>query len=203
MKVGVLNYGFGNIGSIINAGEKIGIEFTPINSTSEILSSEILILPGVGSFDNAVQTLKTKGFWNSIQDRINAKKPIIGICLGAQLMCLKSEEGRLSGFGIFPAAEVVRFPKGSKCPNMGWRNILNKNDKDLGFFYFTHSYYFKTTAKSDIFATSQNSIEFPAVLKKDLFWAIQFHPEKSQSNGINFLKHVISNITEARSNPSL
>lgn len=199
MIVGILDYGFGNIGSIYNAGLKLKRDFIIISTKEEILSVDILILPGVGSFDNAVESLKKRKLWESIKNRIRIKSPIIGICLGAQLLCESSEEGINSGLGAFKDVSVVKFSKDVQTPNMGWRTVIDRNGLDLGMFYFTHSFRFESTQESIVFATTRHDKIFPCVLHKDRFWAIQFHPEKSQIKGLKFLDYVILQITAASS----
>lgn len=200
MIVGILDYGFGNIGSVLNAGAKLRANFIVIRTKDEILSVDILVLPGVGSFDNAVENLKKLMLWDSIKNRILKNKPIIGICLGAQLLCSRSEEGILDGLGVFKNAIVKKFREGIRVPNMGWSSVIDKDENDLGMFYFTHSYHFETNDDSIVFATSMHDEVFPAVLHIGAFWAIQFHPEKSQTNGIKFINYVISKIAKTSSN---
>lgn len=191
----ILDYGFGNIASVFNAFLKVQENVEVINDITKAACDDVVVLPGVGSFDNAVERLTELGAWSVLKDRVKSGNPTIGICLGAQLLCKTSEEGNLGGLSAFDV-EVVKFGDDSQCPNMGWRTVISGRLEDLGMFYFTHSFHFHANVHEEfVFATSKNDEIFPAVLRKKNIWAIQFHPEKSQNNGINFLKHVLSEIT--------
>jgi glutamine amidotransferase len=191
----IIDYGFGNIGSLVNAFKRIVNDVSVVYSLRDVTDEDILVLPGVGAFDNAVERLKELDILSALKERVCQGGATIGICLGAQLLCSKSEEGEKQGIGAFNV-EVIGFDSASQSPNMGWRTVRDNKDNDLGVFYFTHSYYFSRETKPElVYATSKNNEVFPVVLRNKSVWAIQFHPEKSQDNGIKFLEYVLSEIT--------
>lgn len=182
--------------------KKIG-QASIISSEEEaIRNADKLILPGVGAFDNGIRNIKDLGLWDAINDKVNSGTPILGICLGAQLMTTGSEEGVEKGFG-WVDAETVRFQIDAssklKIPSMGWMNISVKKknsliDDDASIekrFYFVHAYHFKFHDPSQVLATSVYDYEFPAAFEKNNILGVQFHPEKSHRYGMELFKKFI------------
>lgn len=195
MKIVIINYGLGNLGSVKNMLKRVGCKNAIISDNlSEIEQADKLILPGVGSFDHGMSQLQEKGLVEGL-NRIVLKeqKPILGICLGAQLMCKSSEEGNLPGLGWFNA-EVKRFnldDKELKIPHMGWNEvepkkehlILNSLEKPARF-YFVHSYYMQANNEHDVLLTCNYGNEFCAAIQHENMTGMQFHPEKSHKFGM-------------------
>ena len=190
----ILNYGAGNIQSIQFALKRLGVEGILSNNYEEILSADKVIFPGVGEASSAMKKLKESGLDKLIPQ---LKQPVLGICLGMQLMCAYSEEGNTEGLGIFDV-NVVKFSPKVKVPQMGWNTIYNlKSDLFNGiseneFMYLVHSYYVPNSENS--IATSNYDVEYCSALQKNNFYGVQFHPEKSGKFGEqilnNFLKIV-------------
>jgi imidazole glycerol-phosphate synthase subunit HisH len=191
MKIVVIKYNAGNIGSVANALERVGQACIVTDDPDEIRSADKIIFPGVGEAGNTMNYLKRKGLDSIIP---SLKQPVLGICLGMQLMCNWSEEGDTPALGIFP--EKVRLFKGSiKVPHMGWNSIsfnpdsLFKGVKQGSYVYFVHSY-FADTGTATLSTCTYGSI-FSAALRRDNFYAVQFHPEKSGEVGQLILKNFI------------
>ena len=202
----IVDYGMGNLGSVSNMVSKIGYKSITSSDEKVISSATKLILPGVGSFDNGITKLKELNLFNILNYKVlEEKTPILGICLGMQLMTNSSEEGELEGFGWIDA-ETKKFnfdnSKRIKVPHMGW-NFLRIQQKNSLFdsisneskFYFVHSYYVTCNNKNDVFATTNYEFEFTSMFKKDNIVATQFHPEKSHKHGKNLLKFFLDNVT--------
>lgn len=198
--IGIIGYGSGNILSVKNAFEKAGADVKVCSHPDEISNVAKLVLPGVGAFEDCIANLKSKGFVGALQEAVLKKhKPILGICLGMQIMAKKSfENGEHTGFGWFDA-EVVRLTPQDKLlriPHVGWNTItcdrksfLFNGVPEFSDVYFVHSYYMKCNKREDVKATFDYSGEFTAAVRKDNIVGTQFHPEKSQDIG----QMVISN----------
>ena len=194
MKVVIIKYNAGNICSVDYALKRLGVEAEISADPAVIRSADKVIFPGVGEAETTMEHLKATGLDKLIKD---LKQPVLGICLGMQLMCKHSEEGNADCLGIFDA-EVKRFvPKRheDKVPHMGWNTITNTNsalftgfDKDE-FVYFVHSYYVPVNEHTA--ATTDYIHPFSAALHKENFYATQFHPEKSGSVGERILKNFL------------
>lgn len=200
----IVDYKTGNLGSIKNMLKKIG-EKSIITSSPELLKdANKIILPGVGSFDIGVKKLKNAGLWDIIIEKVEIQQiPILGICLGAQLMTKGSEEGVEKGFG-WVDADTVRFniQKGSKLkvPNMGWNYIeIQKPSKlfegmlENPRFYFVHSYHFNFNDSNQVLTNSTYFYPFASAFEKGNIVGVQFHPEKSHKFGMSLLKNFASN----------
>jgi glutamine amidotransferase len=202
MKLAIIKYNAGNIQSVKFAFNRIGIEPVLTDSIEEIRSADKVILPGVGEASSAVMYLKEKGLDSVIT---NLKQPVLGICLGMQLMCKYSEEGHTNCLNIFDSS-VKRFyspfeggqaaGQGNvKVPQIGWNNIYNLksnlfNDvSENEFQYFVHGYYVELGQNT--IATTNYITEYSSALKKDNFYGVQFHPEKSAKAGEQILKNFI------------
>ncbi len=200
-KIGIIDYGAGNIGSIQNMITRLGGGSFIVQNSNELLEADKIILPGVGNFDHGMKMLIDKNLVDPINNFLKIKqRPFLGICLGAQLLTQKSEEGNLRGLGYFNA-EVIHFSKllnteNIRIPHMGWNyiqytedKILFKNMPSLPRFYFVHSYFLHTNSPSEVLCTTNYKTPFTSGLQKDNVWAVQFHPEKSHKFG----KHLLQN----------
>ena len=192
MKIVIINYGAGNIQSIMFAIERLGYKAVLSNNPDEIKAADKVIFPGVGEASYAMKMLRESGLDALIP---TLKQPVFGICLGMQLMCNHSEEGDTKGLGIFDV-DVVKFSSKVKVPQMGWNTIYNlKSDLFKGiaeneYMYLVHSYYAPLCAET--IATTFYELKYSSALENDNFYGTQFHPEKSGDIGEkildNFLK---------------
>tara|TARA_B100000780_G_scaffold275638_2_gene242655 strand:+ start:1065 stop:1649 length:585 start_codon:yes stop_codon:yes gene_type:complete len=189
--IAIIDYGAGNVKSVQNAFDRLGTG-TIITADKEVIqSADKVIFPGVGHAYSAMKQIQEKGLDQVIP---NLQQPVLGICLGMQLMCRFSEEGNTKGLGIF-SDQVVRFQLEERVPHMGWNAIENQQgDLFEGIetgtdFYFVHSYYVPTSTSS--VAQTNYGISFTSALQQNNFYAVQFHPEKSGESGerllLNFL----------------
>ncbi|MDB9985976.1 imidazole glycerol phosphate synthase subunit HisH [Pelagibacterales bacterium] len=198
--IGIIDYGSGNIQAIRNIYKRLKIKTFIINKPKDVSSATKLILPGVGAFDEAIDKLDQSGLRTPLDEAVLKKKiPVMGICVGMQIMADESEEGSLKGLGWI-SGSVKRFDINQinivpKLPHMGWNNIsfsanpiFNGIDKKTGF-YFLHSYFFKAKTKENVIATSFYHHEFHCALNQNNIFGFQFHPEKSHSNGIKLFKN--------------
>lgn len=198
----IIDYGMGNLGSISNMIKKVGGTCQLSNSIKDIKCAEKLILPGVGSFDQAMKNLNALNLVEPIKEIAVRGMPIFGICLGMQLLADSSEEGILPGLGLIKG-KVTKFNEGNglKIPHMGW-NLVHYNDRSPLFkdfncfeetkFYFVHSYYFKCQYESSIAATTNYGIELTSSVISDNIMGVQFHPEKSHKFGIQMMKNFVN-----------
>ena len=195
----ILHYGMGNLGSILNMLKRIGVAAEVCERPEELAKASKLLLPGVGAFDAAMQRINgIKGLREALDRKVlEEKTPILGICLGMQLLTLSSEEGQLPGLGYIPGL-TLRFPTSAdlKVPHMGWNliqevktNPLTANLPEEPRFYFVHSYYVKVQDPAHRVATVHYGLDFDAVIQKDHILGAQFHPEKSHRFGMQLLKN--------------
>ena len=192
MKIVIINYGAGNIQSILFAIERLGFKAVLSNNPEEIKAADKVIFPGVGEASSAMKMLVESGLDSLIP---TLKQPVLGICLGMQLMCKSSEEGNTGGLGIFNI-DVIKFTPKVKVPQMGWNQIYNlkselfKEIHDNEYMYLVHSFY--APLCDEAIATTNYEVEYSSALQKDNFYGTQFHPEKSGDVGEqilgNFLK---------------
>jgi glutamine amidotransferase len=197
----IIDYGLGNLVSVKNMLKKLGVDSVITDNKEEIGSAKKLILPGVGAFDNGMKQIKQKELRDVLNQKVLIEKtPILGICLGMQLLTKGSEEGDEAGLGWIDAY-TVKFSfedKSLKVPHMGWNYIDVKKDNLLitekikQRFYFVHSYYVKCNQPSDIIATSNFGIDFTCAINHDNIYGAQFHPEKSLKFGMSLLKNFAS-----------
>lgn len=193
MKVVVIRYGAGNIQSVLFALQRLGVTPALSSDANEIAGADKVIFPGVGEASSTMKELKASGLDKVI---VNLEQPVIGICLGLQLMCKHSEEGNVDCLGIFNL-KVKKFAGHDelKVPHVGWDNIqglkgaLFKGIKEDSFVYYVHSFYAETG--NETVATTNYINPFSAALVKDNFYAVQFHPEKSGAIGEAILKNFI------------
>lgn len=203
INIAILNYNIGNLSSVKNAIQSLrNAKVDIINDADSIPKYDKIILPGVGAFENAMKYLKSSNMDEAIKLFIKSGKPLLGICLGMQILFDKSYEfGEHLGLGVV-SGEVVKFQnKNLKIPHMGWNTIdikqdskLLKNIKNNEYFYFVHSYYVKAKYKDNVLATCYYDQEFSAIVQKDNIFGIQPHPEKSSSAGLEILNNFIVEI---------
>jgi glutamine amidotransferase len=191
LKIVIINYGAGNIQSIMFAIERLGYKAVLSNNPDEIKAADKVIFPGVGEASYAMKMLQESGLDALIP---TLKQPVLGICLGMQLMCNHSEEGDAKGLGIFDV-DVVKFSSKVKVPQMGWNTIYNlKSDLFKGiaeneYMYLVHSYYAPLCAET--IATTNYELEYSSALENDNFYGTQFHPEKSGDIGEKILENFL------------
>ncbi|MCZ7380865.1 MAG: imidazole glycerol phosphate synthase subunit HisH [Candidatus Methanoperedens sp.] len=200
MKLVIIDYGLGNLRSIEKALQYVGAEVEISNEPSAIDRADALILPGVGAFRDAMMHFST--LERIVKDAVNEGKPLLGICLGMQMLASESEEGGLhTGIDIIPG-RVIRFPASElKVPHMGWNSIkakknipLLKNIRNGSYVYFVHSYYVNTDEKYEA-AMCDYGIDFPAIITNEAGNVVgtQFHPEKSGATGLRMLSNFVEN----------
>lgn len=193
----IIDLNLGNVGAIKNMLKKIGVHSKVSNKKNDILSATKLILPGVGSFDTGMINIKKKGILNCIEKKVKKEFiPILGICLGMQMMMQRSDEGKQKGLGWIKG-EVKKFRLNElKVPHMGWNKInvvketkitdkLDLNSK----FYFVHSYYVSVNNPDDIVSLSKYGLEFTSAINHKNYYGVQFHPEKSHKFGMALLSN--------------
>lgn len=205
INVGIVNYGMGNIRSIENSLLHLGCKPKVINSPDKIFSFSHLILPGVGSFKKAIQNLKINGFYEALQECANNKGiNLLGICLGMQLMCASSTEGGLTTGLSLIKNKVKAFTKketdNQKIPHVGFNQVkkekaslLFKNIDDNSDFYFDHSFKVQHDKDLENFNACEYGVKFIASFEKNNIFGTQFHPEKSQSNGLTLMYNFLNN----------
>lgn len=202
----IIDYQTGNLGSLLNMIKKIGFSASVSSSPDEIIKARALILPGVGAFDTGMENLEKSRVLPVLHRKvIEEKTPILGICLGMQLLGDSSEEGELPGLGWIHGKSVRFKPEPGlnlKVPHMGWNSVIPRQ-KDVLFedmapramFYFVHSYYFRCDDEDNALALSEYGHPFTCALKKENIRGVQFHPEKSLNYGMtllrNFLREVV------------
>jgi glutamine amidotransferase len=193
----IINYGLGNLGSVQNMLKRINVTSVIVKSPKDLIPEKI-ILPGVGSFDTGMQNLLNEGWIEALNEKVlKDKVPVLGICLGMQLMTNRSDEGHLGGLGWIDG-EVLRFRgDGLKIPHMGW-NIVRPSTQDASIlpgdknelrFYFVHSYFVRVKNHSDELGISHYGNDFTAAFRRENVYGVQFHPEKSHKFGMTLLKN--------------
>ncbi len=202
--INIIDYEMGNLRSVEKAFESLGFEVRVSADPNDIKKADKVVLPGVGAFRDCIRNLRSGGFVDPLLEHIDTGKPMLGICVGMQMLFDESEEfGQHQGLGLIPG-KVVRFPSGMvengerlKVPHMGWNNIniqqqspLFNGTEDESFVYFVHSYYCKAVNDNDVAASCRyGDVEFSASIWRNNIMATQFHPEKSQAAGLNIFKN--------------
>lgn len=194
----IIDYGVGNLFSLRSSMKAIGIDADYTGNPAEIRKADKLILPGVGAFRDAREALRSTGLDRVVQEEAGKGKPLMGICLGMQMLFDRSYEyGEYEGLGLIPG-EIVpmegRIPKDLPIPHIGWNELmlkqpspLMKNTVNGDYVYFVHSYYAETPAEY-VIATTDYGVEMTAAVQKDNVYGCQFHPEKSSEVGLSILK---------------
>lgn len=192
MKIAIIDYGAGNVQSVLFALERLGFEGIVTNDWNTIKKADKVIFPGVGEASSAMKMLVDSGLDVLIP---TLKQPVLGICLGMQLMCKHSEEGNTNGLGIFDV-NVVKFSQEVKVPQMGWNTIYNlktplfEGIKENEFMYLVHSFY--APLSENTIATTNYELEYSTALQRDNFYGVQFHPEKSGAFGEQILNNFLN-----------
>lgn len=202
--VAIIDYGLGNSGSIVNMLRVIGERAIITSDPEKIKIADQLILPGVGAFDSGMSELEKRDLISVIQKEAGLGKPILGICLGMQLLGRRSEEGKKEGLSLIPF-ESVRFhfddreeEKSLKIPHMGWNTTAIKQNKpllngikEIPRYYFVHSYHAVCDSQEFVLMTCEYGYEFAAAVCKDTIYGVQFHPEKSHDFGMKILENFV------------
>ncbi|MFZ3590161.1 imidazole glycerol phosphate synthase subunit HisH [Bacillus sp. DJP31] len=202
--IGIIDYGMGNLYSVSKALERLGVECILSSDEHELSQTDGLILPGVGSFKDAMEILNKTGLSEFVKQQAASGKPLLGICLGMQLLFEEStENGRSSGLGLL-SGSVTRFPgvdsegNSYKVPHMGWNRLAFHQSNPLlegleeGYVYFVHSYHVDTDVEEVILASTSYDVQVPAVVGKNNVFGTQFHPEKSSELGMAMLKNFVT-----------
>lgn len=200
----LIDYGMGNLRSVEKALEQVGASVRVSSDPRDLEQANLVVLPGVGAFDHAVRELKDRKLFDPIRKTVAAGKPYLGLCLGMQLLFERSDEGTEEGWGLL-GGSVLRFPRALKTPHMGWNRVrlaTPELDQKFGIegdgrFYFVHSYFVVPSDRTDIFGTTDYGFDFASVVRRKNILATQFHPEKSQSQGLRFLKAALKELTHA------
>ena len=199
--IAIIDYGLGNVLAFENIYRRLNIPVSVARTADDLLTATKLILPGVGAFDHAMKQLNSSGMRNSIEDLVLHKKmPILGICVGMQMLANSSDEGVLFGLGWINAAvkkfDYLKMPDGISLPHMGWNDVKPMTESLLfggnltaSRFYFLHSYYLDCRHQSNILATTDYGAPFSSAVFQNNIYGVQFHPEKSHHFGIQLLKN--------------
>ena len=199
--IAMIDYGVGNIQAFLNVFKRLGIDACRVSIPDELQNASHLILPGVGAFDHAMTLLQHSGLLSKMKELVLERKmPLLGICVGMQMLASGSDEGQLPGLGWVPGRvrsfrnlpELQHLP----MPHMGWNDVkfrhdhvLFKNFESEARFYFLHSYYFAAGDRSDVVATAEYGMDFDCVVSRGNVFGIQCHPEKSHHFGARLLKN--------------
>ena len=198
--IALVDYGLGNIQAFANIYRHLGIQASPARTAKDLRAASRIILPGVGAFDWAMARLQESGLRDALDEEVLvAKKPVLGICVGMQMMARSSEEGKLPGLGWIDAT-VVKFDTHlfntkTHLPHMGWNDVSPVqtaplfSDLDAPQFYFLHSYFMKTDRNENVLATSDYGITFTSAVRSGNVYGTQFHPEKSHQWGVQLLNN--------------
>jgi len=204
--IAVIDYGRGNLGSVENALERLGMRAVVTQDPRVVEDARALVLPGDGAFHDAMSNLQSLGLLEPLKAALDEGRPFLGICLGYQLLFTESEEfGQGKGLDVIPGT-VRRFPGGLKVPHMGWNTVEHRGDLRIfdgipsgAHFYFVHSYYPSATDPSLPSATCTYGVTFPAAVGRGTLFATQFHPEKSQRWGLKLLENFAAFVRDGRS----
>lgn len=196
--IAIIDYDMGNLRSVQKALERVGHVATITSDPAVVRGAHKIVLPGVGAFRDAIAALRARHLTDPIREAISVGKPFLGVCLGLQLLFDKSyEDGEHEGLGII-AGDVVRFdiPADFKVPHMGWNQVQYRRRSPIfegiaegAHFYFVHSYYVRPSDSAVVATTTDYSLAFCSSIWQDNLYAVQFHPEKSQSAGLKLLRN--------------
>jgi len=198
--IGIVDYGLGNVRAFENIYRRLGIPVSLVRTSDELAAVDRLVLPGVGAFDWAMERLKASGMIDALNERVLRQRvPVLGVCVGMQIMAASSEEGELPGLGWIPG-EVKRFKDEwfsaqTHLPHMGWNDVETTAGEPMfeGIagprFYFLHSYFFQPATADCVIAQTDYGIRFASAVRMGNIWATQFHPEKSHEWGMALLRN--------------
>jgi len=195
--IAILDYGVGNLRSVEKAFEAIGADAVVTSATSTIQGARSIVVPGVGAFGECASRLRQSGLDQLVLEAVDKNKPILGLCVGLQLMFDEGHEfGVHKGLGIMPG-RVVRFPEaGPRVPQIGWNQIEHLGSHPLlegleagTYFYFVHSFYVQPENETDVIARTEYGISYPSICARGPVTGVQFHPEKSQNAGLKLLSN--------------
>ncbi len=203
MTIAIIDYGIGNLRSVEKAFTAQGIKAVVTRDEKILRSADKLVLLGVGAFGYAMQSLRELGFDELVQEAAKAGKPILGLCVGLQMMFDEGLEfGVHKGLGLLPG-RVVKFPDKMRVPHIGWNQVaLQENTTshpifrgiaDQSFFYFVHSFYCEPANKNDVYGVTDYEMEYASICGRDNIVGVQFHPEKSQTAGLQLLRNFAEN----------
>lgn len=199
--IGIINYGLGNIKAFANIYGKLGVPFIIASNPDHLENITKIILPGVGTFDHAMSLLEKSGMRQALDElTLKLRLPVLGVCVGMQIMAYSSQEGQMRGLGWIDGAvkklEPLELNSATRLPHMGWNNIhpvketgLLENINSDSRFYFLHSYSFQCEKEEDVLATADYGGKFTSALSSGNIFGVQFHPEKSHQWGIQLLKN--------------
>ena len=203
MLIGLVDIGIGNLGSLRSVLEKLNLNFRNCTENKDFENVEKILLPGVGNFAEFMEVLRSKSLDKTIIQKVNNRTPILGICLGYQILFEESDEGvKTKGLGLLKGKfkSLDRVSKTIKVPHVGWnecsfkkKNNLFNGIPDKSDFYFTHTYYLDEHDHSDIISETNYQINFTSAINKNNIYGVQFHPEKSQKNGLKLLENFFNN----------
>ena len=198
--IAIVDYGVGNLRSVQKALERVGATAIVTSDPADLDAARGIVLPGVGAFGDGMEHLRARGLVDPVLRQVGGGKPLLGICLGMQLLYEESEEmGHHQGLGLLPG-RVVRFPEGElKVPHIGWNQLHKTGDNPArrllvgvaagAYAYFVHSYYVQPDDPADVVATTEYGLAFASVVGRDRIFGAQFHPEKSQEVGLRLLQN--------------
>lgn len=197
----IIDYGLGNVLAFVNVYKRLNIPVAVAKRADDLAQASKLILPGVGSFDHAIKQLNMSGMRESVEQLVKRDGiPILGICVGMQILAACSDEGKLPGLGWIDGKvkkfDIASMPSGTYLPHMGWNDVKPARDSRLfkgmetdSRFYFLHSYYFECHQQQDVLAVTDYGGLFSCAIHHDNVYGVQFHPEKSHHFGTQLLKN--------------
>ena len=201
MSVAIIDYGVGNLRSVEKAFHAGGVEAVVSADEGVLRSAEKLVLPGVGAFRACMDALTERGFDQLVRERVAEGTPLLGVCVGMQMLFEESEEfGTTSGLG-FLRGRVRRFPEGLHVPQVGWNQVgwksghaLSEGIGDKTFFYFVHSFFCEADEAAAVVGETEYGLTYPSVVARGNVCGVQFHPEKSQAAGLRLLKNFVEGV---------
>jgi imidazole glycerol-phosphate synthase subunit HisH len=197
----IIDYGLGNILAFANVYKQLNVPVSVARSAKDVRAASRIILPGVGAFDHAIELLDRSGMRSALEEAVRGRHvPVVGICVGMQILADSSEEGRLPGLGWIPGAvckfDAAKLAQKTRLPHMGWNDVrplaaggLFAGLENDARFYFLHSYYFQNQRPEDALAVSDYGMEFSCAVRSGNVSGVQFHPEKSHHYGVQLLKN--------------